>query len=105
MTFILKEMLVTEALLGLLSAFPMHKWLLCATIRLILSSSKIFWITVTAGGACLLYQGLTRLQGNVNDNDTEEEKRASANSEEEDDSETDEDSSAWMTVNDSGEDD
>ena len=97
-------MLVMEVLLGLLSAFPLHKWLLCATIRLILSSSKIFWITVTAGGFCLLYQGLTRLQDNVNDNDTEEEERSSANSEEEDDSETDEDSSAWMTVNDSEED-
>ena len=96
---------MTEALLGLLSAFPRHKWLLCATVRLILSSSKIFWITVTAGGFCLLYQGLTRLQDNVNHNDTEEDERASANSEkEEDDSETDEDSSAWMTVNDSEED-
>ena len=105
-------MLVTEALLGLLSTFPMHKWLLCATIRLILSSSKIFWITVTAGGACLLFQGLTRLQDNVNDNDTEEEERASANSEEEErtsanseeEDDSEEDDSAWMTVNDSEED-
>ena len=94
---------MTEALLGLLSAFPLHKWLLCATVRLILSSSKIIWIIVTAGGACLLFQGLTRLQDNVNDNDTEEEERASANSEEEDDS-GEEDDSAWMTVNDSEED-
>ena len=84
-------MLVTEVVLGLYCAFPLHKWLLCTTIRLILSSSKIFWITVTAGGFCLLYQGLTRLQDNVNDNDTKEEERSSANSEEEeDDSETDE---------------
>ena len=71
-------MLVTEVLLGLLSAFPLHKWLLYATIRLILSSSKTFWITVTVGGACLLYQGLTHLEDNVNNNDTEEDGRASA---------------------------
>ena len=121
---------MTEALLGLLSAFPLHNWLLRATIRLLLSSSKLFWITVTAGGACLLYQGFTRLQDDVKENDTdseeeeeeekeekeeeeeEEEKeeseveRASTTSEdeEEDDSGTDEDSSAWLTINDSEED-
>ena len=116
-------MLVTEALLGLLSAFPLHNWLLRATIKLLLSSSMLFWITVTAGGACLLYQGFTRLQDDVKENDTdseeekeeeeeEEEKeeseveRASTTSEdeEEDDSGTDEDSSAWLTINDSEED-
>ena len=120
---LLKEMLVTEALLGLLSAFPLHNWLLRATIKLLLSSSMLFWITVTAGGACLLYQGFTRLQDDVKENDTdseeekeeeeeEEEKeeseveRASTTSEdeEEDDSGTDEDSSAWLTINDSEED-
>ena len=95
-----------EAAMGLLSAFPLHKWL----IRLLLSHSVSFWITVTAGGACLLYQGFTRLQDNVNEDDTEEEEeRVSDDSgdeeeEEEDDSGTDEDSSAWMTVNDSEED-
>ena len=107
-------MLVTEALLGLLSAFPLHNWLLRATIKLLLSSSMLFWITVTAGGACLLYQGFTRLQDDVKENDTDsdEEKeesdveRASTTSEdeEEDDSGTDEDSSAWLTINDSEED-
>ena len=94
--------------MGLLSAFPLHKWL----IRLLLSHSVPFWITVTAGGACLLYQGFTRLQDNVNEDDAEEEEeeeRVSDDSgdeeeEEEDDSGTDEDSSAWMTVNDSEED-
>ena len=111
---LLKEMLVTEALLGLLSAFPLHNWLLRATIKLLLSSSMLFWITVTAGGACLLYQGFTRLQDDVKENDTdsEEEKeesdveRASTTSEdeEEDDSGTDEDSSAWLTINNSEED-
>ena len=91
-----------EAAMGLLSAFPLHKWL----IRLLLSHSVSFWITVTAGGACLLYQGFTRLQDNVNEDDTEEEEeRVSDDSgDEEDDSGTDEDSSAWMTVNDSEED-
>ena len=102
-------MLAMEAAMGLLSAFPLHKWL----IRLLLSHSVTFWITVTAGGACLLYQGFTRLQDNVNEDDAEEEveeeERVSDDSgdeeeEEEDDSGTDEDSSAWMTVNDSEED-
>ena len=102
-------MLAMEAAMGLLSAFPLHKWL----IRLLLSHSVSFWITVTAGGACLLYQGFTRLQDNVNEDDAEEEEeeeeRVSDDSgdeeeEEEDDSGTDEDSSAWMTVNDSEED-
>ena len=102
-------MLAMEAAMGLLSAFPLHKWL----IRLLLSHSVPFWITVTAGGACLLYQGFTRLQDNVNEDDAEEEEeeeeRVSDDSgdeeeEEEDDSGTDEDSSAWMTVNDSEED-
>ena len=114
---LLKEMLVTEALLGLLSAFPLHNWLLRATIKLLLSSSMLFWITVTAGGACLLYQGFTRLQDDVKENDTDSEseeeqkeesdvERASTTSEdeEEDDSGTDEDSSAWLTINDSEED-
>ena len=97
-----------EAVLGLLSAFPLHKWLLSTTIRLLLSHPMPFWITVTAGGACLLYQGFTRLQDNVNEDDAEEEEeeeRVSDDSgDEEDDSGTDEDSSAWMTVNDSEED-
>ena len=118
-------MLVTEVVLGLYCAFPLHKWLLCTTIRLILSSSMKVWIVVCTGGACLLYQGLTRLQANVNDNDTEKEKEQQEKDEdegeeeeeeedrahsggdedeEENDSATDEDSSAWMTVNDSEED-
>ena len=83
-----------EAVMGLLSAFPLHKWL----IRLLLSHSVPFWITVTAGGACLLYQGFTRLQDNVNEDDAEEEE------EEERVSDDSRDSSAWMTVNDSEED-
>ena len=103
-----KEMLAVEAALGLLSAFPLHNWL----IKFLLSHSMPFWITVTACGACLLHQGFTRLQDNVNEEEKEEEKgegeeeeRISTDSgDEEDDSETDEDSSAWMTVNDSEED-
>ena len=92
--------------MGLLSAFPLYKWL----IRLLLSHSVPFWITVTAGGACLLYQGFTRLQDNVNEDDAEEEEEeeeemvSDDSGDEEDDSGTDEDSSAWMTVNDSEED-
>ena len=112
---LLKEMLVTEALLGLLSAFPLHNWLLRATIKLLLSSSMLFWITVTAGGACLLYQGFTRLQDDVKENDTDSEEEeeesdverpasTTSEDEEEDDSGTDEDSSAWLTINDSEED-
>ena len=104
-------MLVTEALLGLLSAFPLHYWLLRVAIRLVLSFNFPFWITVTAGGACLFYQGFTRLRDDVNEDGTEDaeerdsgvEEAEEEEEEEGDDSGTDEDSSAWMTVNDSEE--
>ena len=81
-----KEMLAVEAALGLLSAFPLHNWL----IKFLLSHSMPFWITVTACGACLLHQGFTRLQDNVNEGDTEEEEeRASTDSEDEEEEEED----------------
>ena len=68
-------MLAMEVLLCFLAVFSPHIWLLRTSIRLLLSSSITFWITATAIGAYLLYNGFPLIKDDASEDDTEEKEK------------------------------